>query len=212
MITVLVLLATLLLIQARMPLALATWEHLAHTAGPALSDLFQPLFAQLVALPGDVVTQEQSSALGFAEPHTIASVHQSSLQRSLCRAFLPLQQINTLAELGAIHKLTEGVCESLAQINIDTKQNWPSSEPWGTPLVTICQMGVTPLTTTLGLATQPVFNLAKSPFSQAMSRQFLQENAVGNSAKSCTNVQVNNMHSLSLINQEGHLATEEQVS
>ncbi|GAB0207986.1 hypothetical protein GRJ2_003264300 [Grus japonensis] len=41
-----------------------------------------------------------------------------------------------------------------------------------------------------------------------MSSQFLQENAVGNSVKGFTKVQVDNIHSLSLIHYSGHLVIE----
>ncbi|PKU41861.1 hypothetical protein llap_7836 [Limosa lapponica baueri] len=41
-----------------------------------------------------------------------------------------------------------------------------------------------------------------------MGSQFLQENAVGNCVKGFTKVQVNNIHSLSLINNKGHLVIE----
>jgi len=40
---------------------------------------------------------------------------------------------------------------------------------------------------------------------QAVSSQFLQENAVGDGVKSFTKVQVNNMHSLSFIHQVGQM-------
>ncbi|KAK4828210.1 hypothetical protein QYF61_024644, partial [Mycteria americana] len=41
-----------------------------------------------------------------------------------------------------------------------------------------------------------------------MSSQFLQENAVGNHVKGFTEVQVDNIHSLSLIHWAGHLIIE----
>ncbi|XP_064498217.1 uncharacterized protein LOC135407259 [Pseudopipra pipra] len=44
-----------------------------------------------------------------------------------------------------------------------------------------------------------------------MSSQLLQDNAVGNSAKGSTKVQVDNTHSLSLIHQAGHLVIEDQA-
>lgn len=41
-----------------------------------------------------------------------------------------------------------------------------------------------------------------------MNSQFLQENAVGTSAKSFSKIQVDNIHCLSLIHYSGHLAIE----
>ncbi|GAB0180326.1 protein Wnt-4a-like [Grus japonensis] len=45
-----------------------------------------------------------------------------------------------------------------------------------------------------------------------MSSQFLQENAVGNGVKGFTKVQVDNIHSLSLIHYVVHLVIGDQVS
>ena len=48
---------------------------------------------------------------------------------------------------------------------------------------------------------------------QSMSSQFLQENAMGNSVKGFTEVQVNNIHRLSLIHWAHHLVIEgDQIS
>jgi len=84
----------------------------------------------------------------------------------------------------------------------------PSNESWGTPVMTGCQLDLIPFTTTLGLAIQPVFHPAKCTPTQTMSSKFLQEDGVGNSVKGLTKVQVDDIHSLSLIHQAGHLVIE----
>ncbi|KAK4823558.1 hypothetical protein QYF61_003302 [Mycteria americana] len=98
---------------------------------------FQPLFPKPAALHGVAVTQVQDLALGLLEPHTI------DLGPSIQPVQVPLQslptlkQINTPTQLGVICKLTDGAINPFVQIiDKDIKQNWPPTEPWGTPLVT----------------------------------------------------------------------------
>ncbi|KAK4817959.1 hypothetical protein QYF61_003479 [Mycteria americana] len=98
---------------------------------------FQPLFPKPVALHGVAVAQVQDLALGLVKPHTI------DLGPSIQPVQVPLQslptlkQINTPTQLGVICKLTEGALDPFVQIiDKDVKQNWPNTEPWGTPLVT----------------------------------------------------------------------------
>ncbi|GAB0208711.1 hypothetical protein GRJ2_003336800 [Grus japonensis] len=87
---------------------------------------FQPLCPKSVVLHGVVVAQVQDSALSIVEPHTVGlgsliQPVQIPLQR------LPtLKQINTIAQLGVVCKLTEGALNPLAQI-IDkvVEENWP---------------------------------------------------------------------------------------
>ncbi|KAJ7420087.1 hypothetical protein WISP_50311 [Willisornis vidua] len=87
----------------------------------------------------------QDLVLCLIEPHT-TGFSQSSLSRSLCRDIL-IQQINTLAQLGAICKLKEGALNPLVHvISEDVKQGCPNSEPWGTPVGTGHLLDVTPLT------------------------------------------------------------------
>ncbi|KAF4803090.1 hypothetical protein TURU_020535 [Turdus rufiventris] len=74
----LLLLATLLLTQARMPLAfLATWAHPGSCSAAATSSprSFPATLSQPVALPGIVVTQGQDPVLGLVEPHTFGLGH-----------------------------------------------------------------------------------------------------------------------------------------
>ncbi|KAK4824038.1 hypothetical protein QYF61_009629 [Mycteria americana] len=95
-------------------------------------------------------------------------------------ASLPtLKQINSPTQLGVICKLTEGALNPLIQIiDKDVKQNWPQHRALGD---TTCDRPPTGVNSihhhSLGLAIQPVLYLAKSTPIQAMSSQFLQENA-----------------------------------
>ncbi|KAK4826411.1 hypothetical protein QYF61_008944 [Mycteria americana] len=135
-ITSLVLLATLFLIQARMPLAfLATWAHcwlifsrLSINIPRSFStgQFFQPLFPKPVALHGVVVTQVQDPALGLVESHTIGLSTSIQPVQILPQSLPTLKQINTPAQLGVICKLTEGALDPFVQIiDKDIKQNWP---------------------------------------------------------------------------------------
>ncbi|KAK4829473.1 hypothetical protein QYF61_004763 [Mycteria americana] len=140
---------------------------------------FQPLFPKPVALHGVVVAQVQDLALGLVKPHTI------DLGPSIQPVQVPLQslptlkQINTPAQLGVICKLTEGALDPFVQIiDKDIKQNWPQHRALGN---TACDRPPTGVNSihhhTLGPAIQPVLFPAKSTPVQAMSSQFLQENA-----------------------------------
>ncbi|KAK4806197.1 hypothetical protein QYF61_001120 [Mycteria americana] len=162
---------------------------------------FQPLFPKPVALHGAAVAQVQDLALGLVEPHTI------DLGPSIQPVQVPLQslptlkQINTPAQLGVVCKLTEGALDPLIQIiDKDIKQHWPQHRALGN---TACDRPPTGVNSihhhSLGPAVQPVLYPAKSTPVQAMSSQFLQENAVGNRVKGFTEVQIDNIHSLPLI-------------
>ncbi|KAK4806245.1 hypothetical protein QYF61_013389 [Mycteria americana] len=151
---------------------------------------FQPLFPKPVALHGVAVTQVQDLALGLVEPHTI------DLGPSIQPVQVPLQslptlkQINTPTQLGVICKLAESALDPFIQIiDKDVKQNWPQHRALGN---TACDRPPTGVNSihhhSLGPAVQPVLYPAKSIPVQAMSSEFLQENAVGNSVKGFTEV------------------------
>ncbi|KAK4829474.1 hypothetical protein QYF61_004764 [Mycteria americana] len=151
---------------------------------------FQPLFPKPVALHGVAVAQVQDLSLVLAESHTI------DLGPSIQPVQVPLQslptlkQINTPAQLGVICKLTEGALNPFVQI-IDKviKQNWPQHRALGNTACDRPPNGVNSIHHhSLGPAIQPVLYPAKSTPVQAMSSQFLQENAVGNRVKGFTEV------------------------
>ncbi|KAK4815185.1 LOW QUALITY PROTEIN: hypothetical protein QYF61_021045 [Mycteria americana] len=100
-----------------------------------------------------------------------------------------LQQINTLTQLG-VCKLTESTLDPFVQIiDKDVKQNWPQHRALGD---TACDRPPTGVNSihhhSLGPAVQPDLYPVKSTPVQAMSSQFLQENAVGNRVKGFTEV------------------------
>ncbi|KAK4833094.1 hypothetical protein QYF61_027760 [Mycteria americana] len=147
---------------------------------------FQPLFPKPVALHGVVVTQVQDPALGLVEPHTIGLGPSIQPVQSLPT----LKQINTPAQLGVICKLAEGALDPRIQIiDKDIKQNWPQHRAMGD---TTCDRLPTGFNSihhhSLGPAVQPVLYQATSTPIQAMSSQFLQENAVGDRVKGFTEV------------------------
>ncbi|KAK4816266.1 LOW QUALITY PROTEIN: hypothetical protein QYF61_014338 [Mycteria americana] len=130
---------------------------------------FQPLFPKPVALHGVAVAQPVQVPL---------------------QSLPTLKQINTPAQLGVICKLTEGALDPFVQIiDKDVKQNWPQHRALGN---TACDRPPTGVNSihhhSLGPAIQPVLYPAKSTPVQAMSSQFLQENAVGNRVKGFTEV------------------------
>ncbi|KAK4824003.1 hypothetical protein QYF61_009128 [Mycteria americana] len=148
---------------------------------------FQPLFPKPVALHGVVVAQVQDFALGLVEPHTIGLG--PSIQPV---QILPmLKQTNTPAQLGVVCKLTEGALNPFIQIiDKDIKQDWPQHQALGNSTCDRPPAGFNSIHHhSLGPAIQPVLYPAKSTLIQALSSQFLQENAVGNSIKGFTKVQ-----------------------
>ncbi|KAK4824081.1 hypothetical protein QYF61_010592 [Mycteria americana] len=147
---------------------------------------FQPLFPKPVALHGVAVAQVQDLALGLVEPHTTGS---SPLIQPI-QSLPTLKQINSPAQLGVICKRTEGALDPFVQIiDKDMKQNWPQHRALGN---TACDRPPTGFNSihhhSLGSAIHPVLYPAKSTPVQAMSSQFLQENAVGNRVKGFTEV------------------------
>ncbi|KAK4823878.1 hypothetical protein QYF61_007826 [Mycteria americana] len=141
---------------------------------------FQPLFPKPVALHGVAVAQVQDLALGLVKPHTIDLGPSIQPVQVPLQSLPPLKQINTPAQLGVICKLTEGALHPFVQIiDKDIKQNCPQDRALGN---TACDRPPTGVNSihhhSLGPAIQPVLYPAKSTPVQAMSSQFLQENAV----------------------------------
>ncbi|KAK4826724.1 hypothetical protein QYF61_010977 [Mycteria americana] len=151
---------------------------------------FQPLFPKPAVLHGVVVTQVQDLALSLVEPHTIGLGPSIQPVQVPLQSLPPLKQINTPTQLGVICKLTEDALNPFIQIiDKDIKQDWPQHRALGN---TACDWPPTGVNSihhhSLGPATQPVLYPAKSTPIQAMSSQFLQENAVGNHVKGFTEV------------------------
>ncbi|KAK4810733.1 hypothetical protein QYF61_007707 [Mycteria americana] len=151
---------------------------------------FQPLFPKPVALHGVAVAQVQDLALGLVKPHTIHPSPSIQPVQVPLQSLPTLQQINTPTQLGVVCKLTESTLDPFVQIiDKDIKQNWPQHQALGN---TACDRPPTGVNSihhhSLGPAIQPVLYPAKSTPVQAMSSQFLQENAVGNRAKGFTEV------------------------
>ncbi|KAK4811013.1 LOW QUALITY PROTEIN: hypothetical protein QYF61_015717 [Mycteria americana] len=151
---------------------------------------FQPLFPKPVALHGVAVAQVQDLALGLVEPHTIDLGPSIQPVQVPLQSLPTLQQINTPTQLGVVCKLTESALDPFVQIiDKDVKQNWPQHRALGN---TACDRPPTGVNSihhhSLGPAVQPVLYPAKSTPVQAMSSQFLQENAVGNRVKGFTEV------------------------
>ncbi|KAK4828708.1 hypothetical protein QYF61_000546 [Mycteria americana] len=161
-------------------------DHFPSPAGHAISDTGQDAIGFL-------------GHLGTLLHHIQPAINQHSQVLFCWAAFQPLfpkpslptlKEINTPAQLGVICKLTEGALDPFVQIiDKDIKQDWPQHRALGD---TTCDQPPTGVNSihhhSLGPAVQPVLNPAKSTPVQAMSSQFLQENAVGNRVKGFTKV------------------------
>ncbi|KAK4827890.1 hypothetical protein QYF61_022313 [Mycteria americana] len=151
---------------------------------------FQPLFPKPVALHGVAVAQVQDLALGLVKPHTIHPSPSIQPVQVPLQSLPTVQQINTPTQLGVVCKLTESALDPFVQIiDKDVKQNWPQHRALGN---TACDRPPTGVNSihhhSLGPAVQPVLYPAKSTPVQAMSSQFLQENAVGDCVEGFTEV------------------------
>ncbi|KAJ7410925.1 integral membrane protein dgcr2 idd [Pitangus sulphuratus] len=134
MISSLVLLATLLLIQAQMPWAfLATWAHCwlcsaavrQHPQILFCQAAFQPLCQNLVTLHGIFVTRGQDLSLCLIEPHPSGLYPWIQPVQIPLQSLPALQQINSPIQLGIICKMTEGALSPLIQIvDEDIKRDW----------------------------------------------------------------------------------------
>ena len=83
----------------------------------------------------------QDLALGLVEllPTGLSSVIQPV--QILLKVLPTPRQTDTSCQLGVICKLTEGTLSALIHIiNKDIEEDRPQYQPWGTPLVTSCQL------------------------------------------------------------------------
>ncbi|RMC17439.1 hypothetical protein DUI87_06021 [Hirundo rustica rustica] len=127
-ITDLLLLAKILQIQARMPLAfLAIWAHCwlmssQYALVPFCLATVQPLCPQYVALHGVVVAKVQGQDLGLIEPH-VTGLYPSIQSVHIPQKNLPtLQQTNTLTQLDIVREFSNVRPNPLLQIiNNDIK-------------------------------------------------------------------------------------------
>ncbi|PKU46747.1 hypothetical protein llap_2943 [Limosa lapponica baueri] len=141
----------------------------------------QPLFPKLIVLHGVVVTQVQGPTLGLIEPHAIG------LDPSIQPVQIPLQRhptlkkINAPGQLDVICKLTEDALDPLIQVvDKGINQNWPQYRALGNTTRDRPPTGFNSIHhNPLGMAIQPLFKAAEGTPIQAMSPEFLQENAVG---------------------------------
>ncbi|KAK4825912.1 hypothetical protein QYF61_003407 [Mycteria americana] len=134
---------------------------------------FQPLFPNCMGLLWPKCRTQHLALLNLIQ---FALVHRSSLSS------LPtLKQINTPTHLSVICKLESALNPLVQIIDKDIKQNWPQHRALGNTTCDRLPTGVNSIHHhSLGSAIQPVFYPAKSTPVQAMSSQFLQENAMGN--------------------------------
>ncbi|KAK4827727.1 LOW QUALITY PROTEIN: hypothetical protein QYF61_021155 [Mycteria americana] len=101
---------------------------------------FQPLFPKPVALHGVVVTQERDPTLSLVEPHRVGP--SPSIQPvQIPLAFLPSSRSTLPHDLVSSANLlrVNSIPSSRSLIKM-LNRTGPNAEPWGTPLVTGCQL------------------------------------------------------------------------
>ncbi|KAK4824094.1 hypothetical protein QYF61_010605 [Mycteria americana] len=144
----------------------------------------QPQFPQplLIRLLLQTLHQLRCPSLHTLQPLNVSLVVGGPKLNTVVDSLPTLKQINTPAQLGVICKLTEGALDPFVQIiDKDVKQNWPQHRALGNNTCDRLPTGVNSIHhSSLGPAVQPVLYPAKSTPVQAMSSQFLQENAIGN--------------------------------
>ncbi|RMC06331.1 hypothetical protein DUI87_15762 [Hirundo rustica rustica] len=158
--TSLLLLATPLLIQARMPLALlATWAHcwimFVQLLSPAPPGPFPPGHCPATLSPGynaagGFVAKVQDSALGLIKLHLVRlcpSIQQFQVSLQDRPTF---QQISTCSQLSVICKFINERLNSLIHVvNKNTEQSWPQHRPLRDTTGAWPQLDAAPFTTTL---------------------------------------------------------------
>ena len=103
-----------------------------------------------IALCGVVVTEVQEPKLVLIETHTVGLGPLIQSVQIPLQSLPSLKQIDTPTQLGVICSLTEGALNPSSRSLIKMlNKTRPKMEPWGTPLVTGCQLDLTPFTTTL---------------------------------------------------------------
>ncbi|RMC14154.1 hypothetical protein DUI87_09244 [Hirundo rustica rustica] len=134
--TSLLLLATLFLVEARMPLALlATWAHcwlMFSRLSPVPPGPFPPGHCPATPIkPQEVIVAKvQDSALGLIKLHLIRLCPSIQLFHISLQSPPIFQQINTRSQLSVIHKFTNERFNTLIRvINKNIEQNWPSTDP-----------------------------------------------------------------------------------
>jgi len=96
-----------------------------------------------------VVTKVQTCHLVFLKLIQLVSAHQSRLSVSICRAFLSSNRWTLPPNLTSTANLlrAQSIPQFRSSVNI-LNQTGPSSDHCGTPLMTRCQLDLTPFTTT----------------------------------------------------------------
>ena len=143
--------------------------------------------------------EERSSLLPcfLVELHATGPSPAISLCRTLCRPFL-IPGRCTVPHRGATCKHSEGALSALVQVlNKDLNRTGPSTEPWGTALVSVCQLDVTPFTSTVWA--QPSASSSRSQERPCPSHGLLLcwENSAGGGAKGFAEVEADYVSSLS---------------
>ncbi|RMC19694.1 hypothetical protein DUI87_03258 [Hirundo rustica rustica] len=215
--TSLLLLATLFLIQARMPLVFLAirahcWAYVQPAVDqypqvPFLLGTVQPHRPQPIMLKGVIVAKVQDLALGLIKLHLVRLCPSIQPFQISLQSHPTFQQIDTRSQLSVIHKFTNERFNTLIHvINKNIEQNWPQHRPLRDTTGDWPPAGCSTVHHhSLGPAVQSVPNPAKSAPVQAMGCQLIQEYAVGDSIKGLAEIQIDNIHSPSCIHQAGHL-------
>ncbi|KAK4823254.1 hypothetical protein QYF61_000221 [Mycteria americana] len=153
-------------------------NHFPSPAGHAIFDTSQDAIGLLGRL-GTLLAHIQAADNQHPQVLLCQAAFQTLFPKPVALHGVAVAQINTPAQLGVICKLTEGTLNPLVQIiDKDIKQDWPQHRPLGNTACDLPPTGVNSIRhDSLGLAIQPVLYPAKSTPVQAMSSQFLQENA-----------------------------------
>jgi len=161
---------------------------------------FQPLLLKPVVLHGVSVTEVQHPALGLVESCTIDLGPLIQPVRISLQSLPTLKQIDTSTQLVVICKLTEGALNPLIQIiDKDGKQDQTQNRALGNSTCDWSPAGFNSMDHHSALGHSANSLSSKGYTTQTMGSQFLQEDAVGNSVKCHTKIQVDNVHSLTFI-------------
>ncbi|KAJ7423037.1 hypothetical protein WISP_35360 [Willisornis vidua] len=109
----------------------------------------QPLCPLPVVLQAVVVAKVQDPALGLVKPHPTGFRPSIQPVQIPLQSSPTLQQIDSPSQLGVICKFANHELNSLSRSSIKILNKAScNTDPWGTPLVTSCQLDAAPLTST----------------------------------------------------------------
>ncbi|KAK4830182.1 hypothetical protein QYF61_008973 [Mycteria americana] len=160
-----------------------------------------PFISQPVLIPGVALTQVQDPALGLVEPHEVPIGPLLQLVQVPLDGIPSLRGVNHTTQLGVICKLAEGALNPTVHvIDEGVKQYWSQ---YGSLRDTTCHPSPSGHGAVdhycLDATIQPIPPPPNRPPIKSVSLQFREKDVVGDCVKGLTEIQIDDIHSSSLV-------------